>query len=988
MAETTTASLRAALDAGDVGSIIEGLEALVTFTGGLGRKATREEALRAEGSTLEDRVSTVLSLGAPALVVSSIRTHALSRDVPTSRDVGRHACRALFNMAASKAGGKAVVDAGASALIVEVLNASRAHASTLIGEDEINLFKTEDICVVENAICVFCNTSTIEVGRQAAIDEGAVAVLVRELSRLPFDEDTMVYAQAADFCCIALHNISFDAVGQQAVLDAGAVEAIVDHIWRRGNCIRLHPLPSPSRYVIERLNQVAATIVSALGVFESVSDFPAGMQRVIDLDVFNYIVQTMRGFESAANVWRGFSFVNGSLVKTDSRPPLTWLQGSERLLAENARSVAGATCRALCIMCIDEEGLEAAVKAGSPEILVKALQTYADDEEVATDVVQALYNTAFHEDAIETIAKSAPQALVSVMFAHPDRVAILGHCMNAISQLAQNSSAIFSAYADLAVITAMKKNQHDLAIAIAGGQALSDLMDDARTPRIVDNGGLLVMHTAMLAFPNSAELAVAFSMFIGNASVSPEGFRAILAEKSTNLLVTVLRDHLSSADIAHYGCRAICNIADEDDGAEAAVSANAAEVVVEAIRRHHNNAKVAESGISALNAIAYNLSAGKASVISAGGPDAIVAALLAPYSPPAADSESESDSEVDVALIACTALAALCETPAGCDAVTAAGACAAIVSAMRAENVRNADESDMISRFKVRDFACYALALLLQTDASVQAAILAGAHEAIAATMLDFTACKLENADNDDEDALLEIDISTNGPRALFLMLRSCAAQGKLDLVVKLHELGADIRDDDDVAVRRASRNGHQSVVDFLVAKGAVLVEEQRLVLDGLPPDELQTRLSSCLACWLQERSDLNHQVCTRAEPPHNAPHECFCGEEDRTDWIGFRCGHLCHLKCIQIWAAKETHESREADNVGESPPIVCPFGRCRDIVLRAPVSRPLAAGQSIVVSPNPSLGGGPSLGGSGEAAGSIDVGAVSPTLAPPAPPP
>jgi hypothetical protein len=216
--------------------------------------------------------------------------------------------------------------------------------------------------------------------------------------------------------------------------------------------------------------------------------------------------------------------------------------------------------------------------------------------------------------------------------------------------------------------------------------------------------------------------------------------------------------------------------------------------------------------------------------------------------------------------------------------------------------------------------------------------------------------------------------------------LRLSARHGHLPVVVFLHENGADIRARDDYAVRWAHRNGHQPVVDYLLAHGADLTAGE-LILDGLPHAELAARLRSCKACWIARPERL---VCPRgpgAQPPHNAPHECGicmrypdCCEPSfpggahyegsdcaecrpfwEREWIAFRCGHVCHLRCAMGWAASKTHAARADDNLEGAPRVDCPHGRCVEIVRvhRAPADEPLPEGMMRVQSLPPSASGG-----------------------------
>ena len=414
-----------------------------------------------------------------------------------------------------------------------------------------------------------------------------------------------------------------------------------------------------------------------------------------------------------------------------------------------------------------------------------------------------------------------------------------------------------------------------------------------------------------------------------------------------------MRAHLNNADIAHRGCWALASLACLSAGQHAAIDAGAPETIVAVLHAHATVADVVHYGLRALSSIAV-LPSGRQLAVDARAPEAIVAAMCT------------HAAVADVAQYGCWALANISILPAGQQAVVDARAPAAIVSALQVH----------VETESVAQWGCYALEDLTSVAAGARAAVDAGAPTAVAAVMnahpslyysardvlsqLFRWACEtgqlavvtsiVESAGNADAGPM----IAAEGNFALRLSARN----GHLAVVIFLHENGADIHAGGNYAARWAHRNGHQAVVDYLLAHGAELTLSE-LVLDGVTPEELAARLKSCKECWIARPQRLNCPRGPGAAPSHNEPHECGicmrypdCCEAGVSDsphyegntceecrpfwekeWVAFRCGHMCHLKCAMGWAASKTHAARADDNLAGAPSVDCPHGRCVEIV-------------------------------------------------------
>jgi hypothetical protein len=134
-------------------------------------------------------------------------------------------------------------------------------------------------------------------------------------------------------------------------------------------------------------------------------------------------------------------------------------------------------------------------------------------------------------------------------------------------------------------------------------------------------------------------------------------------------IVAAMTKHKDVADVAHYGCWALLNIAGIPAGQESAVIAGAPAAIVAAMTKHKNVADVAHDGIYALRNIAC-IPAGREAVVHAGAPRAIIAAL-----------HTHAD-RADVAQQGCGALWNIAILPSGIAAIIAAGGRAAIDSAV------------------------------------------------------------------------------------------------------------------------------------------------------------------------------------------------------------------------------------------------------------------------------------------------------------------
>jgi hypothetical protein len=84
--------------------------------------------------------------------------------------------------------------------------------------------------------------------------------------------------------------------------------------------------------------------------------------------------------------------------------------------------------------------------------------------------------------------------------------------------------------------------------------------------------------------------------------------------------------HKDVSDVAHWGIRALLNIAGILAGQESAVRAGAPAAIVAAMTKHKDVADVAHYGCRALCHIAF-ITAGQESAVHAGAPAAIVVAL-------------------------------------------------------------------------------------------------------------------------------------------------------------------------------------------------------------------------------------------------------------------------------------------------------------------------------------------------------------------------
>ena len=428
--------------------------------------------------------------------------------------------------------------------------------------------------------------------------------------------------------------------------------------------------------------------------------------------------------------------------------------------------------------------------------------------------------------------------------------------------------------------------------------------------------------------------------------------QAVLDACACEAIIAAVRNFNSNAAIAHSACTALSNIAALPAGQKATVDADAPAAIIKAMTTHANVAAVAHSGCEAL----YNIAArdyypGQQAAIGAGALATVVAALMA------------HENDAIVAEYGCLALWTILALPTELQEAVDAGAPAAIVAAMAAHS----------GKINVVRSACWALGKITSVSAGAQSALEAGVLAAVYAAMHAYDAPLTEYAlhltrqlfqwacGSENVPAMQSfVAFGEIGPlvRANDDEAIRVSAENGLAVVVFLHEHGADICARSNFAVRQARRNGHQPVVDYLLAHGADLTVHE-LVLDGLPPDELAARLKSCKACWITQPERL---VCSRgdgAQPPHNEPHECgicmrypdccepsFPGgahyegnacEECRPfwekKWVAFRCGHVCHLRCAMGWAASKTHAARIDDNLGDAPRVDCPHGRCVEIV-------------------------------------------------------
>jgi hypothetical protein len=473
------------------------------------------------------------------------------------------------------------------------------------------------------------------------------------------------------------------------------------------------------------------------------------------------------------------------------------------------------------------------------------------------------------------------------------------------------------------------------------------------------------------------------------------GAQAAVDASAPAAIVAIMRAHVGHADVMQFGCRVLLNIQNIAVGMQAAIGAGAPAAIVAAMRAHNDNSDVVHIASVALAGMALSES-GQQSVVDAGALETVVAAL---HTHPGA---------AIVARDGCFSLAILTLYPSGRQAAIDAGACVAIASAL------NAHAGDI----NIAREGCNALERIPLNDRGALAAFDAGALAGVAAVMTAHASILSARdvlrrmfrwaCETNCVDAMRPCVENSTWARRLVLAdgvnaLCWSARNGHLAGVILLHENGADIRARDDYAAHWASRNGHQPVVDYLLVHGAELTVGE-LVLDGLPPDELAARLKSCSECWAARPQRL---VCPRspgAQPPHNAPHECgicmrfpdccepsfpggahyegsdcdACRPFWEKEWVAFRCGHVCHLRCAMRWAASKTHNARADDSLEDAPRVDCPHGRCVEIVhtRRAPPGQPLPDGLVRVTSIAPSASG-----GSGGALSSSGAGAA-PTAA------
>jgi len=87
-----------------------------------------------------------------------------------------------------------------------------------------------------------------------------------------------------------------------------------------------------------------------------------------------------------------------------------------------------------------------------------------------------------------------------------------------------------------------------------------------------------------------------------------------------------MRAHAGVADVAHYGCWALANIAVLPAGKQACVDVGAPATIVAAMRAHAGVADVARLGCQALANIADSAS-GKSVVVVAGGFEVVTSAM-------------------------------------------------------------------------------------------------------------------------------------------------------------------------------------------------------------------------------------------------------------------------------------------------------------------------------------------------------------------------